>query len=395
MLDPRAITLSVLIVTCTLAAVLGHLARTARDPKAVMAWSAGLASTGISAFLNVAQEDIHAWLSMVVALPLMFMGIGLMLAGMRRIQGQPPRHSTYLWPAAVMLVVAIEWGWIHPEFMVRVQVYSALMAYLLLHLAWSVRPLLAGPMRAGALSVGIPALVFALLFIVRVPAIHMYPARSVLEPSMVNSLTYLLGGAFYMALGTGLLLMTQLLLVRELIDSAGHDSLTGLLNRRGMKSALATGIGGYAVLSIDMDHFKQLNDGSGHQTGDRVLAWMGAALRQCVRQGSDHACRMGGEEFAVFVRGRSASEMLGMAERLRLRLARESQHATGHLCTVSVGVAVAMPGEQLDTLLQRADGAMYQAKRQGRNRCVLATDSAPDDPHALTRDIPVAQGGQA
>jgi diguanylate cyclase (GGDEF)-like protein/PAS domain S-box-containing protein len=161
------------------------------------------------------------------------------------------------------------------------------------------------------------------------------------------------------------------------------DPLTGLHNRRGFVDSLealmaedAAKARG-ALFYIDLDNFKQVNDTHGHQTGDEALLDVAALMREQIRAG-DLAARLGGDEFALFLCGigREAAErkgalLLKAAERLH-GFSGDSDHPLG----ISLGVALYDPrtGESLDALFRRADAAMYEAKRSGKHRLVLAPD---------------------
>lgn len=159
------------------------------------------------------------------------------------------------------------------------------------------------------------------------------------------------------------------------------DALTGLFNRRHLTAELCqewmrhvrTG-SRFAVLLFDADHFKSVNDRYGHPVGDEVLRQIGHCLREKMR-GIDLAARYGGEEFAVLLPGIDASQALVVAERIRLGLAAlaiETEQGVLQF-TVSIGISDSdTPGlDDAETLLHRADQALYQAKQSGRNRCVI------------------------
>ncbi|MEO7039084.1 MAG: GGDEF domain-containing protein [Candidatus Elarobacter sp.] len=159
-------------------------------------------------------------------------------------------------------------------------------------------------------------------------------------------------------------------------SAATIDTLTGLVNRRGVARAFeeamthVRGGGGYAVLLLDVDHFKSINDLLGHQTGDRALALIGKIIAENVR-GVDVAGRFGGEEFLVLLRDASRDRALQVAERLRSAIETDGPaHADGKPVTVSVGVAYARAADGSSDVVERADRALYRAKRAGRNRVV-------------------------
>jgi len=168
---------------------------------------------------------------------------------------------------------------------------------------------------------------------------------------------------------------------RRLQEQAISDSLTGLYNRRYLNEFLprelarsARNAMPVAVILIDLDHFKQINDSFGHEAGDIVLAAVGSLLKGNVR-GSDIACRYGGEEFALILPETDAEAAARRAEGIRVAIsALELRHAGEPLgkLTASFGIAV-FPEHARDTddLLRVADIALYSAKAAGRNRVVI------------------------
>ena len=166
---------------------------------------------------------------------------------------------------------------------------------------------------------------------------------------------------------------------------AATDGLTGLPNKRAVTDALkrtfaqaATTKAPLALLLLDLDHFKQVNDQRGHAVGDQVLASVGATLRGVLRV-RDFAGRNGGEEFAVMLPETETAAALEIAERIRAAIAEISLPGTEVSVTVSIGVA-GFPGHAntLERLERLADAALYVAKRQGRNRVELA-EAGPDE----------------
>lgn len=153
------------------------------------------------------------------------------------------------------------------------------------------------------------------------------------------------------------------------LDRLAHtDPLTGLANRRALEAAFgANGGGGGALLLIDADHFKAINDRWGHHAGDKVLAELGMALRQCVRR-SDCAARMGGEEFALWLPEADADTAARVAESVHARMAGVRLPEEAGALTVSIGIACTATGEAAHPihLIQRADDALYVAKAAGR-----------------------------
>lgn len=164
------------------------------------------------------------------------------------------------------------------------------------------------------------------------------------------------------------------------VDS-GSDALTSLLNRRFLPTVLRREIelssttgNPFAVLLIDLDHFKAINDNHGHDTGDRALQQVAALLSQHTRS-SDYLFRYGGEEFVVVLVRASAVQARVIAETLRKRIANHPlllDNGQTLPLTASIGVAVFDGHPDYERLMARADAAMYQAKRGGRDQVVLA-----------------------
>ncbi|MCC5811916.1 MAG: diguanylate cyclase [Ectothiorhodospiraceae bacterium] len=167
-------------------------------------------------------------------------------------------------------------------------------------------------------------------------------------------------------------------LERELERQAGHDSLTGLLNRRRFEEIMAKELrrasryrGTFTVILFDVDHFKAINDGFGHDVGDRVLQQLAATVREHTRD-SDSFGRWGGEEFMLLLPETGPEDAWKVAESIRRSVEQARFDGPGRV-TLSVGVSSHTRGDTLSTLLKRADHALYRAKEMGRNRTVAAS----------------------
>jgi diguanylate cyclase (GGDEF)-like protein len=165
-------------------------------------------------------------------------------------------------------------------------------------------------------------------------------------------------------------------------QAAQHDALTGLRNRGAFNEALEAALAaadrqsrGAALLLLDLDRFKVLNDTHGHQAGDAALVHLASILRRHVRR-ADLPARYGGEEFAVILTGTGAKGAKHLAERIRSGLEKEAVRYEGSRIplTASIGVATwPEDGTTPEALLAAADRALYAAKEAGRNRVVLAS----------------------
>ena len=162
-------------------------------------------------------------------------------------------------------------------------------------------------------------------------------------------------------------------LIRQLDSSRQHallDSLTGAANRRGWDEAVARARqhvqsgGTVTVVTVDLDDLKLVNDTHGHEAGDRLIIECAQALRRCVRGEPDVIARIGGDEFALLVRGEEV-DAVDIADRLRLSL-ESTTTASGMPLRTSVGAARCDPGGSIEDAVRRADVAMYQDKRARR-----------------------------
>jgi two-component system cell cycle response regulator len=169
--------------------------------------------------------------------------------------------------------------------------------------------------------------------------------------------------------------------VQMSIEMAITDALTGLFNRRYMESHLGTLVEQasargkpLAALVIDIDYFKAINDGHGHDAGDDVLRDFALRIKRSIR-GIDLACRYGGEEFVIVMPETDMAVAAMVAERLRRRIAAEPFTIEAGKRTIAVTISIGIAGlrgkeDSAAAMLKRADQALYRAKRDGRNRVV-------------------------
>jgi diguanylate cyclase (GGDEF)-like protein len=175
---------------------------------------------------------------------------------------------------------------------------------------------------------------------------------------------------------------------RELTRLARTDSLTGLANVRAFEELAAGALRSaeryaqpFVVVAIDLDHFKSINDRFGHAAGDEVLVELGRMLAATTRRNVDVVARLGGEEFFVLMPQTSHCGGVAFAERLRQDIRRHRFSFDGEdlAATASLGVAEWVPGETVEATMARADAALYQAKRSGRDRVVADEGACPEE----------------
>jgi diguanylate cyclase len=198
----------------------------------------------------------------------------------------------------------------------------------------------------------------------------------------VNAYTFMLGAVSQFFISSLFVLILSYKLNQNLESIATIDGLTGVLNRRGLEDAaikmqdMCKRINlSMAVLLIDIDHFKKVNDQHGHLTGDEVLRHMAKNISEMLRS-SDVLGRYGGEEFCVFMPNTNENDALGLAERIRSGVEAKPLKLKQTTISLSVSIGVAdsvRAGYDFKGLIATADTAMYVAKNSGRNRVMSYT----------------------
>ncbi|WEX08420.1 GGDEF domain-containing protein [Chelativorans sp. AA-79] len=258
----------------------------------------------------------------------------------------------------------------------RIYILNFGMGLILLHAAWRARFLFAGTWTDKAL-----------LFLLLVSGLHFFPRtlltiRSVTMPTTPRQFgetdfwhALVLSTSIIGAMG-GLCLLAILVvdIVSKLRQERDLDPLTGVLNRRGLERQSRrlekVEAGSTSVIVVcDLDRFKAINDTYGHHVGDTVLAAFAEIIRQNVRK-QDIVARTGGEEFVLVLRDISQDQAFGFSERVRKAVEKTRFIGVSAIepVTCCFGLARIRPGEPLWASLKRADKALYQAKRAGRNQ---------------------------
>lgn len=159
---------------------------------------------------------------------------------------------------------------------------------------------------------------------------------------------------------------------KKLLYQATHDNLTDLYNREAfvnqLKYQLHQRVGETAIFFIDLDGFKQANDRYGHEMGNQVLKETAGRLRTILRK-SDFICRYGGDEFVIIAGKDESSDYKKLAERILDTISKPYLDNAINFITCSIGIALSEERETVDTLIKKADFAMYSAKRAGKNMC--------------------------
>jgi diguanylate cyclase (GGDEF)-like protein len=215
------------------------------------------------------------------------------------------------------------------------------------------------------------------------------PMSMPLEKARSTFVTFMvLLSAFFLVLFLALNITLSRLVLQPITDAnvqleklASRDSLTGTANRRKLFECLAQNVAlagrparGFSVIMFDLDSFKRINDTYGHQRGDAVLRETAERVQSVIR-GNDFLARIGGEEFVIILSETGLDGAVALAEKVRERIADRPFEGVGQV-TTSFGVAEWRLGEDENSLLKRADVALYQAKESGRNKVVAAAREA-------------------
>lgn len=356
----------------------------------IWAWAMAIESLGwvTSALRGVIPEVV----SVVIGNGFTALAVAGMGDAIRVLLGAPRQRALRYGTPLVLAACLLPLTWPHSYFHLRVVLVSLFSALQLFEAVW---PLLARAAsretrRASDLLVGITLACGGLMLFVRfvVEATRIESVSALFVATPVETLVFVYIALISTVSSIGFLSMCNDRYHEELALLASTDPLTELSNRRGLVEhveralALARRTGtSVALIALDVDHFKRINDRYGHDTGDQVLISVAQRLRRSVRS-HDLLARSGGEEFMVVLSDATEADAVIAAERLRAAV--EEPNGTESMplrTTISAGVA-ALSGDRSDVdvetarqdLFGRADRALYGAKERGRNRVVAASE---------------------
>lgn len=301
-------------------------------------------------------------------------GFVLFHIGCRRFFGQATAWQVFL-PAWALLMLALGWfSWAGPSYPIRAALVTTAIAGVHCATLWFLWRHGNHNFPVRMVQVTVAAHLAVLLFRLQ----SLFQADAVPDLMIASAVeTYYLG-AYVLAvllLSIGAVLMATDRVRTELEHMATHDGLTGTLNRRAIldrceeehERSLRYGQP-FALMMVDLDHFKAVNDTHGHQHGDRVLVHFAECARAALRR-ADRLGRYGGEEFLALLPGTTLEAAQPVAARIHAAL--QAGHPLD--CQLSIGAtAWRGQGDSLDAMLARADAALYQAKAQGRNQTCTA-----------------------
>lgn len=394
-LDFRTMLFMVMVLTSLLSLLLVFARVHADGIRGLGHWALG--NLAISGGMFIIASNFHGpkW-GMIPGTVLLALGYGLYINGIQAFMEKRPDYRIPLALALTILLLDIALLLFVRD--VRMTVFCNALVYLTANVTCA-RMLYvkqAPPLRTACWFTGSMFALMSLLLVIRaVSAITAEPmAFEAMSTWPVNKLTFLVGSISQLGAAFGFVLMLNYKLVERMRSIAAEDWLTGALNRRNLEDAairMEANCSRFnldlAMLLIDLDHFKTLNDRYGHQFGDQVLREFAAIVRKEIRAG-DLFGRYGGEEFCIMLPNTNEEEARAQAERLR------AAFEAGFMvfrdrridCTISVGVSQSnQVGMGFNQLFAAADAALYEAKKRGRNRVV--TYSELDFPDSVAAHV--------
>lgn len=388
---PMLITVSLLLVTTAMSVVM-LLVLTSLDGSKVAGvreWRLANGVAVVALLLFAARGLVPDLLSIEVGNALFLLSGGLMLAGFRRYLGLPVPWRLLAGGGVLAFTGVVVFHYLHDSVALRVVAVSAFHAAACLGIHASLPRTAPGRLRYPNAFSRLAALLLGLGHLCRGGFYALEAAApGVLFDASVASVGFLAFGTLALpALSLGAVMLANARLLNDAAYAADHDHLTGAPSRRAFFESAERELararrhgGALALLLLDADHFKRINDTHGHAVGDAVLRDLVERTSEVVRK-IDYVARLGGEEFGVLLPDTSFETARSVAERLRAALDRPAQSspaAGGAAYTVSIGLAMLEKGEDLAGLMRRADAALYAAKAGGRNRVEWAPGSDAD-----------------
>ncbi|MEO7496595.1 MAG: GGDEF domain-containing protein [Massilia sp.] len=375
MIDIRTFMLVLAIGNIGFAMLMAGYARNAAGNPALRAWKWAKLVQGVAHLCGWLRPDFPSFGIAVAANLLIIVGVALEVAAYCTFFGfQSWKRFLYPFTALALLIMysARLFGATGAELTIMMSVIIAMFT-------GAMSAILLGPSRHSSLLrrlIGVNDLIFFVAMSLRAYTGFTCSGFSLFTPSAVQSFSYLTGYLLLIVNGFGFLLLCKEKDDRKMQRLATIDSLTGLVNRRAFfertDSARAHSARinrPIALMMIDIDHFKRLNDRFGHASGDEALCVFAATTQTILRE-HDVMGRLGGEEFGLVMPGTDLKGALLVAERLRAAVEQAPLPTSGYAynMTVSIGLVVIDKDEHINAAMARADHALYAAKSAGRNR---------------------------
>ena len=389
LLDLRSITLVLALVCAVLSIMMALIWKTRKTYPGFGYWTAGDALNAVGFLLIALRGMIADALSIVLANVLLLGAAALFLKGVRSFRGVAGRTVISALLIVLQLLVTLYFTFVIDNVGVRIISFSLLTMLLFAMGALDLLRNTPQDLRFSFWLTGGLFAVQALFMLARALLTGLGPAfGDLFAPNLIQTATFVWALLMGVSMTFGFLMLNSERLEADLKKAqvelqrlAKTDFLTGIANNR---SFFETGEREIqrarrygrplVVLMFDLDHFKEVNDTYGHAVGDRVLVAVAATCRYLLRD-VDLFGRLGGEEFGVLLPETDLAGGRSTAERLRAAIAETAVDVDGAKLriTISIGAAVLSPEDvRIEEPLKRADDAMYEAKRSGRNRVVAA-----------------------
>ncbi len=353
-------------------------------PRVAPSFAASAALSMVGFVLVALHESLPAWIHLGVASIL----VTAATIAFRRGTQSFARQDTWLRSDLAILVltaIAVLLALNLENAAPRIVISHLVMAAVAGQAAWIVATLLPQELgRRAAWLFSAPVWLIAALFVMRIAGAILAPDamnKPLYEATMLNTVYMLVFMAASLATNMVVFAMVIKRVVHRLDHLTREDPMTGLLNRRAIEEALSLAAGRarrrkgqFALLALDIDHFKRINDEHGHPVGDAVLISLAQTLREFARNG-DIVARAGGEEFWILAPNTDTEGASALAERVRLGVRRHAIHVGRLELTITTSVGVAVFEDTKETpqeLFTRADQALYAAKAAGRNCVAMA-----------------------
>lgn len=381
MLDPGVAIATSALMSFVLLGLLGSLLRAGKA--GIAEWFGANLAVVVALPLILLRGKIPDALSVVVANVLLALGGAAYYAGCARFLGRRPQWPILLAGVTAVGVAVIYWRYAVDSIPMRVFSTTLFSGAFCTALVWMLlRHSPAGRSTYPYRVTAIIAFVFGVCQLVR--GVYFLTLHAASNPSMFATagsvLLLVVAAAIMPILSMSAMLMVHDALLADARDAANRDFLTGALSRQGFEALARRHVGRVlrharplALLILDLDHFKRINDTLGHAAGDAVLRAF-VQMAQAQLRPTDVLGRIGGEEFALLLPDTDSGNAMHLADRLRKAAAAHVVMAGAQSCRYSLsgGVAVWQPGESFDRLSARADRALYDAKYQGRDRICAA-----------------------
>ncbi|MGZ5006363.1 MAG: GGDEF domain-containing protein [Methylobacter sp.] len=355
----------------------------AGNNRGVQHWAIGGLCIGLGLGSSYFQQALpgSSWV-IVFGATLAAAGMGLQFNGIQAFKTGFCNKYIPLSLAGLIFLQNIWFVVIHPDVHARVVANSLVFALCNAACARALFITIEQPLRTAYWFTGASFTLVAAILLLRAIIVFLAPANSygLYLPTPINPASFFIGSMGQMCIAFGFVLMLNYRLSADLQKLALSDALTGALNRRSLEqeakrlSARCTRTGDVlAMMIIDVDHFKAINDHYGHPVGDEVLKCLAAVAKKTIRS-DDYFARYGGEEFCILLPSTTEKDAWILADRLRQNYAALIIESGGEILrsTISIGVSDSIhAGLEFSSLVTAADQAMYRAKQEGRNRVVM------------------------